>query len=306
MLSGLAAIFLWFFPQMPRTAKFFHDAFDLLPDLAAIFLALLLGGLGVALVFLPEELKRLEGKRKARLIIAWSLVGIAVLFGAGGVISNAVQKQEDKDAAQEQSKASQDQMGKMLDELKLATTNEELLKAQLAQLSRETPKIGPRPEVKLRFVYPTEPALLLFNDSSGTAQQIKWAVDLWNAATPDRLNPLPIPTSTFDFLRSGGYGGPQNLFDGNGIPSLIKTGDVLYGSASVLCPDCIRGHSYYVYITMGQGGWFHEVKSATHGGPLIPARFTREDLAAYLQSILSVPESEREPITNPATIPFPK
>jgi hypothetical protein len=82
---------------MFRTALRF--AFDLLPDLAAIFLAVLLAAVGMALLFLPEELKRLEEHRRTRVLIAALLLAIGVIFGVGGVISDLVQKHEEKEAA---------------------------------------------------------------------------------------------------------------------------------------------------------------------------------------------------------------
>jgi hypothetical protein len=78
---------------MPTLAAL-RFAFDLLPDLAAIFLALVLAAAGLALLFLPEELKRLEERRRTRVVIAAVLLGIGVIFGVGGVISDLVQKHE--------------------------------------------------------------------------------------------------------------------------------------------------------------------------------------------------------------------
>ena len=50
-------------------------------------------------MFLPEELKRLETQRRSRVIIATILLGIGVVFGIGGVVSDLVQKHEEKVAA---------------------------------------------------------------------------------------------------------------------------------------------------------------------------------------------------------------
>jgi hypothetical protein len=71
---------------------FLRSLFDLLPDVAGILLA----ALSLSLIFLPKELKVLE-ERKWR----WLRWGLAVIFaavGIGGLVSNAIQKSEDKEA----------------------------------------------------------------------------------------------------------------------------------------------------------------------------------------------------------------
>ncbi len=57
----------------------------------------------------------------------------------------------------------------------------------------------------LRFVFKDEPALMILNQSTTVAKQIKWSVVLWNLddpkvyspqrePNPDNHEPLPIPT----------------------------------------------------------------------------------------------------------------
>lgn len=72
------------------------------------------------------------------------------------------------------------------------------------------------PEIRLRFVYPKDPSLIVVNHSGAIARDIKWTVALWNMNLPDRNDPLPIPVSSFDWLKPHTEGGPQNLF---GTPS---------------------------------------------------------------------------------------
>ena len=84
-----------------------RSVLNLLPDLAAIFLAVILAAGGVALLFLPEELKRLENHRKARVIIASVLLTVGIVFGVGGVISNSAQKHEEQVAARADRRAAE-------------------------------------------------------------------------------------------------------------------------------------------------------------------------------------------------------
>jgi pimeloyl-ACP methyl ester carboxylesterase len=156
------------------------------------------------------------------------------------------------------------------------------------------------PDVTLRLVYPGEPALLLINQSGAIARDIKWTVTLWNLDLPERTNPLPIPVSTFDWIRPRQTGGPQNLFGAPAVKSLLSSGNRLIGSASVVCPDCTRGRTFVIYIVWGQGGWFTEVVDRKDGEILIPNRFTKTLISQYAKELLSlIPESARIPISEP-------
>ena len=153
------------------------------------------------------------------------------------------------------------------------------------------------PDVALRFVYPKSPALILVNQSSVVARDIKWMVALWNLDLPDRNDPLPIPVSTFDWIRPHDEGGPQNLFDGPLVAPLLKAGNRLLGSASVACPECARGRTYVVSIRWGEDGWFSEVESETSGKVLIPPNFLEPSRIEYFKGLeVMVPTQSRTPI----------
>jgi hypothetical protein len=121
----------------------------------------------------------------------------------------------------------------------------------------ETRPASAQADVTLRFVYPTGPALMLINQSEKVAQYIKWTVVIWNLDDPkgfssgphpaDIHEPFQIPISIVDFLRPGAST-IQNLFSSPLVTPHIKDGNRLFGSASVVCPDCARGHTFIVYI----------------------------------------------------------
>jgi hypothetical protein len=179
----------------------------------------------------------------------------------------------------------------------------------LAGASTAVAPVAPNsPDVTLRFVYPTSPALVLVNESSVVARSIKWTVVLWNlddprtyanpAPIPDAHDPLPIPVSTFDFLRPGTTGGPQGLFNTPLVRPHVKEGQRLFGSASVICPECERGHTYIVSIVFGRGGWYTEVLDWKEGEMATPKKFTKDGVEEYYKNLLSrVPEANRIPIT---------
>lgn len=175
---------------------------------------------------------------------------------------------------------------------------------ELSDVQRsEPPKPEPQnppsqmPNVALRFVYPKSPALVIMNTSDSVARDIKWSVVLWNMDLPDRNNPLPIPTSTFDWVKAHDEGGPQNLFDTPLVTPLLKPRNRLFGCASVDCPGCSTGRTYIVYIVWGQGGWFSETNIEKPGKLIIPRKVSRESIEEYFKSLEALaPESARIPI----------
>jgi hypothetical protein len=149
-------------------------------------------------------------------------------------------------------------------------------------------------DVTLRFVYPKSPALILVNNSEVIAKNIKWSVALWNMDLPDRNDPLPIPVSTFDWIKPHNEGGPQNLFNTRIVSPLLKQGNRLFGSVSLDCPKCKRGRTYIVRITWGVGGWYAEIETGTPGKLLIPPNFLKDSRTKYFKALeAAVPEQSR-------------
>lgn len=154
-----------------------------------------------------------------------------------------------------------------------------------------------KPIVALRFVYPKNPALMIVNTSDWMARDIKWVVALWNMDLPERNDPLPIPVSTFDWIKPRDEGGPQNLFGSPLVSPLLKPGNRLIGSATVDCPECVNGKTYFVYIVWGSGGWYSEIEDEKSGKLIIPINFLKETREQYFKEIEAlVPEKSRIPI----------
>jgi pimeloyl-ACP methyl ester carboxylesterase len=140
-------------------------------------------------------------------------------------------------------------------------------------------------DVTMRFIYARSPALVLVNPSEKMAENIKWAVEVWNMDLPGRNDPLPIPVQTFDFIRPHNEGGAQSIFSASITAGLVKPGNRLFGSASVDCPDCVQGHTYIVYIVWGEGGWFSEVPDEKLGRLITPRDFSAVTRAEYFKSL---------------------
>ena len=96
-------------PKNPQMLMLFHPAFNLLPGISGYFLAMA----GIALPFMQEELKRLDGYRKTRLFLA----ALLFVIGLGAVISDSVQKQDDKNTATKDRQALTDQVSMLITQL---------------------------------------------------------------------------------------------------------------------------------------------------------------------------------------------
>lgn len=161
------------------------------------------------------------------------------------------------------------------------------------------------PDVTMRFIRPSAPALVLVNDSPVVAKQIKWVVllynldDLKNYSNPafDSVEPLPIPIAIFDFLRPGTKSGPLSLF---GLPTVrphVKAGDRLIGTAGVSCPDCKQDRAFVVSIKYGESGWFGELP---HGDTLVPTKSLKPFMQQFYEVLsATIPEKDRITITDP-------
>jgi hypothetical protein len=151
-----------------------------------------------------------------------------------------------------------------------------------------------QPDVGLRLVGRKAPTIVISNLSNVVAREVKWCVALWNMDLPDRADPLPIPVSTVDWLRPHSESGPLSLFANQMVSSLVKAGDHLIGSAVVICPNCLRGHTYVVNIVFGSGGWFGEDRSDASGTLIVPQDFRKESREAFFAQLSTlVPENKR-------------
>jgi hypothetical protein len=156
---------------------------------------------------------------------------------------------------------------------------------QIQQAILQSKTSSQQPDVALSFVYPKSPALVLTNNSDVIARDIKWTVILLNMDLPDRDEPLPIPIATFDWLRPRAISGPLTLFGSGLVAPLLKPGDHLFGSASVVCPGCARGRTYIVYIVWGEGGWFAEAEDEKSGDVIVPRNFLRQSRLDYFNEL---------------------
>jgi hypothetical protein len=143
-----------------------------------------------------------------------------------------------------------------------------------------------KPEVSLRFVKVQYAYIQLVNTSEVVATNVKWMIVAFNLNhLPDRL---PIPASTFDVLTPNNASLPINVFQTPAVSPSVNPGDRIFGSASVICPTCSRGRTYWFYIVNGQGGWYVENRDVTNGNVVVPSR---DQIAEFADHIISTTAS---------------
>jgi len=84
---------------------------------------------------------------------------------------------------------------------------------------------------------------------------------------------------------------PEAIFQTPLVRPLIKEGDSIFGSASVYCPICVRGHTYLFEIIWGESGWYAEIPEVANGTIFVPKH--RGAVADYVEVVRSVMPSNR-------------
>jgi hypothetical protein len=130
-----------------------------------------------------------------------------------------------------------------------------------------TPSPQPQaPEVSMSFyIEGGNPKFSIFNAGGEAAQQPKWSfalADFTNEYYPHYLSdpnssqPLPIPSDKVDdYVKPHSYLGNFAVFN-DATANLIKSGDQIFGFATITCLNCAGDKSYWLYWEVGNGGWY--------------------------------------------------
>ena len=278
--------------SFPRVVAVLLPIFNLLPDVTGYFFAMA----GVALLFMPDDLKKLDQHRTIRLIIA----AVIFVFGLGAVISNSAQKSADKADSDTKSQKLTDQVTNLINQQTFLTaqvknlTDEGL--PQLARNLRPTPRPVVLPDLRLQLVYPESVGVMIVNDRNArVAQKPKYQIVL---ADLDNLgaNILRIPTEEGDFIRPGEGWGPNLAMELPEVKAVVHPGDRIFGYGMVVCPDCVKTRSYWIYIEQGKGGWFCEMPKPLYPAGLAFWQDMKTHYEAYLLEL--APAGCRIPIEN--------
>lgn len=128
-------------------------------------------------------------------------------------------------------------------------------------------------DVAVEFVGKERLQFLYVNNSNESASQPKRFFGLWdithpfhNKTNPGVIQPLPLAWKTeTDFVFHNSRYGPMDVLDNPLALAHVKLGDRLFGMADVLCWNCARERSYWVYFEVGVGGWYVEMEKPPWG-----------------------------------------
>jgi hypothetical protein len=115
------------------------------------------------------------------------------------------------------------------------------------------------------YIQGGNPRFSIFNSGGEVAQQPKWSFALGDftneyyphyPSDPSSSQPLPIPTDKVDdYVKPHSYLGNFAVFN-DATANLIKSGDQIFGFATISCLNCAGSKSYWLYWEVGIGGWY--------------------------------------------------
>ena len=138
-----------------------------------------------------------------------------------------------------------------------------------------------RPDVVLVFSNPAAPSFRIQNVSSVVARDIRYQLGLWDLDARDTApgagpRNLKVPIQSVSYARGEASVGPWVIEELANVNPRVPAGHVIFGVASVQCPDCVTKREYWVYFKKGEAAWV---------APMSPAESV--DAGGRLASILS-------------------
>jgi hypothetical protein len=124
-----------------------------------------------------------------------------------------------------------------------------------------------RADLKLEFVGKDRLQFMYFADSRESANEPKRFFGLWDINNPffyenrpGIVQPLPLAFKTeMDFVFHNSRQGPMDVLDSPQAATHVRAGDFLFGIADVMCLNCDKERSYWLYFAVGTGGWYAEM-----------------------------------------------
>jgi hypothetical protein len=258
-------------------------------DWIVVCAPILLGVLGALLSIRPPN-RKFQGVLAAVLLLLGAGTAASMLYQIrqSRASDNATQirNEKDKKDLQDTIKDLRKQVGVLSD------TSIPALEGDVKGL--KTPKSLP-PDLRVRFVHMKDVAIVIENAPHvGIADRPKYGVQLLDF---DNLaaDYLRIPTNMGDYIRPGDYWGPNQFMGIDAVKGVVKPGDRIFGSVEASCPTCVKTRGYWVYIKVGEGGWYAEQDGEPKAiTTLNAARGIADNLDVTLAAL--VPESKRIPI----------
>jgi len=121
-----------------------------------------------------------------------------------------------------------------------------------------------RPEIELYLENPKNVSFRLINISSVLLREPQYSFSLWDLdarkeGVGDDPGNLIIPVKTLSYIRPKSGLGPFTIEGLSKASSKVPDGHVVFGWASVQCPDCVSRKDYWVLIKEGEAAWYSKI-----------------------------------------------
>lgn len=122
-----------------------------------------------------------------------------------------------------------------------------------------------RPEIELYLENPKKVNFRLINFSSVLLREPQYSFSLWDLdarekGAGDDPGNLVIPVKTLNYIRPNSGIGPFTIEGLSKAPSKVPGGHIVFGWASVQCPDCVSRKDYWILIKVGETAWYSKIE----------------------------------------------
>ena len=152
------------------------------------------------------------------------------------------------------------------------------------------------PDVTLLFGNPEEPRFWVQNPSSKLAREALYELRIFNlgvVADDGAYLNLEIPVGSVDFVRPGRGFGPWTIRSVARQGRSIQKGHYLFGHAQVQCPNCETVREYWIFVHVGNTGWYAEAGDGETSDAMEDLLGVARGDPDYLRRILEIVPPDR-------------
>jgi hypothetical protein len=123
-----------------------------------------------------------------------------------------------------------------------------------------------RPSIALYISNPEKVRFRLVNISPVILRKPKYQFAFWDLdaridSTKEDPGNLKIHTRTEDYILPKSYLGPWSIMELSNEAMKVPKSHIVFGWASLQCPDCENRKHYWVHIKNGESAWYSEIQA---------------------------------------------
>ena len=123
-----------------------------------------------------------------------------------------------------------------------------------------------RPEIELYLENSKNVNFRLINYSSVLLREPQYSFSLWDLdarkeGVGDDPGNLVIPVKTLNYIRPKSGIGPFTIEGLSKASEKVPNGHIVFGWASVQCPDCVSRKDYWILIKKGEIAWYSKIEA---------------------------------------------